>query len=393
MPTKLSLNPSVESIKPSYIREILAASAKPNMISLAGGLPAPELFPMNLVQKALMNVAQVPDYFQYGSTEGHVSLRQWIANAWSTPAETLVHDNVLVTTGSQQALDLIARAYIAPGDRVLVESPCYLGALQVFKLAGAEIITIDQLDDGPDLNQLEEALRLAPKLFYTVPDFHNPTGVCWSREKRERAAAMIDQHDVAVVEDAPYRELRYEGETLPQLSSYLNKISFRLGSFSKTVTPGVRLGFVIANRALLAPLITIKQAADLHSSQPLQHMILQLVEDSTFGEHLARVRDEYRRRRDLLCSLLRDQFGSKVSFKRPHGGMFLWASFEGACSDRIAANALVSGVTVVPGTAFLDNDRAASNSLRLNFSYENEEILAEGVSRLHSAVCMERVST
>lgn len=388
MPTELSLNPLVESIKPSYIREILAASAKPNMISLAGGLPAPELFPMDLVQKALLDVAQVPDYFQYGSTEGDVTLRQWIANAWRTPAGTLDHDNVLVTTGSQQALDLIARAYIAPGDRVLVESPCYLGALQVFKLAGAEIITIDQQDDGPDLNQLEESLKLQPKLFYTVPDFHNPTGVCWSRDKREQVAAMINRHDVIVVEDAPYRELRYEGKGLPQLSSYLNKVSFRLGSFSKTITPGVRLGFVIANRAMLAPLITIKQAADLHSSQPLQHMILQMLEDPTFGEHLERVRDEYRRRRDLLCRLLRDQFGSAISFKRPHGGMFLWASFDGACSDRIAANALVCGVTVVPGTAFLDSDSATSNSLRLNFSYENEDVLAQGVSRLHSAVYM-----
>lgn len=388
MPIELSLNPLVESIKPSYIREILAASAKPNMISLAGGLPAPELFPMDLVQKALSEVAQVPDYFQYGLTEGDVALRQWIANAWRTPAETLDHDNVLVTTGSQQALDLIARAYIVPGDRVLVESPCYLGAVQVFKLAGAEIITIDQQYDGPDLNQLEEALKLAPKLFYTVPDFHNPTGVCWSRDKREQAAAMINRDDVIIVEDAPYRELRYEGESLPQLSSYLNKVSFRLGSFSKTITPGVRLGFVIANRAMLAPLITIKQAADLHSSQPLQHMILHMLEDPTFGEHLARVRDEYRRRRDLLCRLLRDQFGSAISFKRPHGGMFLWASFDGACSDRIAANALVCGVTVVPGTAFLDSDSAASNSLRLNFSYENEEVLAQGVSRLHSAVYM-----
>ncbi len=388
MPIELSLNPLVESIKPSYIREILAASAKPNMISLAGGLPAPELFPMDLVQKALLDVAQVPDYFQYGSTEGDVALRQWIANAWRTPAETLDHDNVLVTTGSQQALDLIARAYIAPGDRVLVESPCYLGALQVFKLAGAEIITIDQLDDGPDLSQLEDALKLAPKLFYTVPDFHNPTGVCWSRDKREQVAAMISRRDVIVVEDAPYRELRYEGESLPQLSSYLNKVSFRLGSFSKTITPGVRLGFVIANRAMLAPLITIKQAADLHSSQPLQHMILQMLEDPTFGEHLARVRDEYRRRRDLLCKLLRDQFGSAVSFTRPHGGMFLWVSFDDACSDIIAANALACGVTVVPGTAFLDSDCAASNSLRLNFSYESEDVLAQGVSRLHSAVYM-----
>lgn len=386
MPAEITQNPLVEALKPSYIREILQASAKPNMVSLAGGLPAPELFPMDLVQSSLAEVAQVADYFQYASTEGDASLRHWIAAAWSTPINKCADENVLITSGSQQALDLIARAYIVPGDKVLVESPCYLGALQVFRLAGAEIITIDQHEDGPDLKQLEQALALGPKLFYTVPDFHNPTGVCWSLEKRQQAAALLNQHRIAIIEDAPYRELRYEGQDLPQLAEFIQNPVFRLGSFSKIVTPGIRLGFVIANQDLLAPLATIKQAADLHSSHPLQHMILAVVNAPEFEHHLARVRAEYRRRRDHLCALLQHHFGSDIHFSRPDGGMFLWLTFNGYCSDKIAAKALICGVTVVPGSAFLNEEGIVSNSLRLNFSYESEQNLSEGVLRLRSAV-------
>ena len=242
---------------PSYIREILAASTDPGMLSLAGGLPAQTLFPMDLLQQATVSALADPAAFQYSRTEGDPLLLEKLAHKFDCSP-----DNLLVTTGSQQGLDLIARAYLNPGDPVLVESPCYLGTLQVFALAEAQVITVPQTSRGPDLEKLEQLLiKHRPKLFYAVPDFHNPTGVCWSLMTRQRVAELLNRFDTALIEDAPYRSLRFTGAALPMVSELTDATVLRLHSFSKTIAPGLRLGVVEGEPDLLIDFATLTGAA------------------------------------------------------------------------------------------------------------------------------------
>ena len=371
------------NLTPSYIREILKAATTPGMISLAGGLPAEELFPLDALRRASNDAASEVGNFQYGLTEGEPGLRQWIHDRHGLSAL----DGVLVTTGSQQALDLIARAYLNPGDKVLVEAPCYLGALQVFQLAGVEIITIDQLPDGPDLSQLRDALNThKPKLFYAVPDFHNPSGVCWSAYKRGQIAGLLNRCQTAFVEDAPYRVLRYDNRDLPYVSELLNGNWFRLGSFSKIISPGLRVGYVCAAAALLRPLTVIKQASDLHSTRLTQITVLSVLQTEVFPEHMEALRIEYRVRRDTLLESMHHQFGNEILCECPSGGMFIWVKFPNYDTDRLAEAALRHNIAVVPSSAFYPPGHCTCSALRLNFSNSTPDILCAGVARLATAL-------
>ena len=220
---------SLQQVKSSYIREILAAACDKNVISLAGGLPDESTFPIELMQPMLNNLAMMPEVFQYGSTAGYTPLVNFLTDYYQLP-ET---HQAMITTGSQQGLDLIARAYINPGDTVIMEAPSYLGAMQVFGLVQANLVTISQSEFGPNLSELEQSfIEHKPKMFYAVPDFHNPTGVCWTLAMRQKVAALCQQYHVTFIEDAPYRELRFEGQTLPMVSEFCPEHSIVLRSFT-----------------------------------------------------------------------------------------------------------------------------------------------------------------
>ena len=375
--------PALKRLTPSYIRTILAATQQPDMLSLAGGLPATELFPTGLLADLLPNVAAQSHSWQYGSSQGSLQLRGVISERYHLPGP----EHLLITSGTQQGLDLIGRAFLESGDTVLLESPSYPGAIQTFQLSGAELLQAPLEDDGPDLNRLETMFKQQqPKLFYAIPDFQNPTGCCWSLEKRQAVAILLDRYGVALIEDQPYRELRFEGEALPTVSSFMQGNSFQLGSFSKITCPGLRLGFVAASPALLAPMLQIKQATDLHSSALSQQLALGLLLHSGFAHHLDQLCNAYKLRRDALSQALQCSLPA-LQFTQPAGGMFIWAKLpKEVDANTLAERALAHKVAVVPGSAFWLPEQAEYNALRLNFTHLQPAQLAEAVGRL--AECM-----
>ena len=293
----MKLAKSLQEIQPSYIREILSAASAPGVISLAGGLPDGDNFPLALMAESLTGLTTQSHLFQYGNTAGYTPLLKHVRQRYQLPSS---HDSI-VCTGSQQGLDLIARAFINPGDRIVMEAPSYLGAIQVFGLAQAKIESISQVEDGPNLVELEACF--AEKdiiLFYAVPDFHNPTGVCWSLAVRKKVAQLCQQYNVAFIEDVPYRELRFKGDSLPLVSSFCPDNSLVLRSYSKIATPGIRLGLVTGNADWIGALNTVKQAADLHSSIPMQAVLLDLLQHEGFDQHLSKLRNLYKKRYEAL---------------------------------------------------------------------------------------------
>ena len=371
---------SLQKIQPSYIREILKAASQPEVISLAGGLPAPEQFPMRLMTPALQALSTQSALFQYANTAGYTPLLDYLTGLYQIPQS---HSG-LVCTGSQQALDLIARAFIDPGDHIVLEAPSYLGALQVFGLAQAQIHSVRQNYDGPDIEQLTALFTTKKvKLFYAVPDFHNPTGVCWSVQTRQKVAELCQQYNVGFIEDIPYRELRFSGQPLPLVSSFCPEHSLALRSFSKIATPGIRLGWMSGKNEWLESLIIIKQAADLHSSVPMQAVLLALLKHQDFQAQLTQTQILYKNRYHCLREQLLQTLPGEYQINAVQGGMFLWLQMPKCNVEKIAQSALNNGVAVVPSSVFYQKHYASSTSaLRLNFTHANETQLVQATQRL-----------
>ena len=370
---------SLQQIQSSYIREILAAASDKNVISLAGGLPDEQTFPIELMKPTLENLANMPEVFQYGSTAGYGPLIDHLSDAYQLPES----HTAMICTGSQQGLDLIARAYVDPGDTVVMEAPSYLGAMQVFGLVQANIVTVSQTEFGPNLDELETCFKQqAPKMFYAVPDFHNPTGVCWTLESRQQVAALCEQYNVAFIEDAPYRELRFTGSELPLVSSFCPDHSIVLRSFSKIASPGLRIGAVTGKRSYLEPLIKVKQGADLHSSVPMQALLLGLLKHQDFVLHMENIRNLYKSRYEVLFSELEQKLPQGCVLKPVDGGMFIWVEIPECDTFELAKSLLGNGVAVVPSPVFYPDANGAKAALRLNFTNANPDELREAVSRL-----------
>lgn len=376
----MKLSTHLQNIQPSYIREILHAAKSSEVISLAGGLPDSAHLPVELVMQAMSGLQQTPEVFQYGETIGYAPLLDYLS------AKYELADNIrpLITNGSQQGLDLVARAFLDPSDVIVMEAPSYLGALQVFGLAQANIRTVEQTPNGPDLDQLEAVFKAdKPKLFYAVPDFHNPTGLSWALPVRQAVAALCQQYAVAFVEDSPYRELRFANQALPMVSSFCPENSIVLRSFSKVSAPGLRLGLVTAPNEWAEAMIKVKQAADLHTAQPSQATLLHMLNNDGFEPHLERVRELYRSRYQTLADLLRDALPD-CRFNDVEGGMFLWLQLPEQRQSvmQTAQQALNQQVAVVPGDVFYLQGKTPAPALRLNFSHCDASELAEGVNRL-----------
>ena len=374
----------------SFIREILKVTEDPKIISFAGGLPNPKFFPVKEIANASLKVLDEDgeNVLQYSTTEGYLPLREYIAERYRKKKGLKVDpDEILITNGSQQGIDLIGKIFLDKGDQIVIERPGYLGAIQAFSMYEPIFQSIPLLDDGIDTNLLERTFRgNRIKLFYAVPNFQNPSGITYSRQRRRDVANILKKHDAIFVEDDPYGELRFIGEDLPSIRAYLEDNTILLGSFSKIITPGLRLGWVCAKKDIMERIIVAKQASDLHSNYLSQRIVYQYLIDNDIDKHILKIRDAYKKRRDLMVSMIAEYFPEEIKYTKPEGGMFLWITLpEGISSLDLFDLAIKENVAFVPGKAFYV-DGGGSNTLRLNFSNSDEEKIEEGIKRLANII-------
>jgi len=388
------------TIKSSTIRELLKLTQNPEIISLAGGLPAPELFPVQQFKDACRQVLETKATaaLQYGATEGYLPLREMIANNLQRYGIEACADNVLITTGSQQALDLVAKLLINEGDCVLVEAPTYLGALQAFNVFGAEYISVPIDHDGICTDLMPEAFQGGPKFMYLLPNFQNPGGVTMSLERRRQVVRFSNQHGIPIIEDDPYGQLRYSGEHVTPLfvldrdnvngdDHYHFGNVIYMSTFSKLLAPGLRLGWIVAPPDVISKLVQIKQGADLHTSTFTQVVAYEVAKDGFLDEHVKRIRAVYRERRDVMLDSLERFFPPEATWTHPDGGLFLWVTLpEGMDALELFHTALENKVAFVPGASFFPDETEGARFLRLNFSNSSPERITEGIRRLGVAV-------
>ncbi len=391
-----------QRIKGSTIRELLKITQRPEVISFGGGLPAPDVFPVKRFEEACHSVLEQhgAQALQYGPTEGYEPLREMIARNLARYGILAHAENVLITAGSQQALDLIGKLLVDSGDRVLVEAPSYLGALQAFGVYGAEFISVPLDDDGLRTDQLESALGQKPKFIYILPNFQNPAGVTLSEARRRQLIFLAERYGIPIVEDDPYGQLRFEGDHLSPLvvldHETLRDTAFRLGNviylstFSKTLAPGIRLAWIVAPVEVIGKLVLLKQAADLHTATFNQMVAYEVAKDGFLDQHVKLIRQVYRERRDVMLNALADLFPGEVTWTHPQGGLFLWITLpEGTDCRALFRTALAEDVAFVPGDCFYaDNASEGCRHMRLNFSYSEPEQIREGIRRLSLAVKM-----
>ncbi|MFF3910797.1 PLP-dependent aminotransferase family protein [Streptomyces sp. NPDC001848] len=386
-PPQPALAARVASVGGSPVRDILAVTARPEVVNFAGGLPAPELFDSEGVAAAFQAVlTEAPQRaLQYATTEGEPALRAALADRTTARGLATGPDDLLVTTGSQQALSLLATALLEPGDTVLVENPCYLAALQSFGFAGARVVAVPGDEDGLDPAALVELVRRErPKLLYTVPTFQNPTGRTFPADRRAAIAGAAVRHGLWIVEDDPYGELRFEGERVPWIASYEDAYdrAVLLGSFSKVMAPGLRLGWLRAPAALRRACAIAKQAADLHTPTVNQLAAARYLADRDLDAHVARVAAVYRDRRDTMLAGLADALPEGSVWNRPAGGMFLWARLpEGYDTTALLPRVVEHDVAYVPGAPFYA-DAPDRSTLRLCFVTHTPVEIEEGLRRL-----------
>jgi 2-aminoadipate transaminase len=374
----------------SFIREILKVSAEPDIISFAGGLPHPGLFPVRELKEAFIRLMDErgSESFQYGPSEGFRPLREWVCDRYRKRADLDISpDNVLITTGSQQALDLVGKVFLDEDDFVAMERPGYLGAIQAFSFYSEGIIQVPLMGDGPDMNVLESTLReRRPKIFYAIPNFQNPSGQSYNLAKREQLADLCARYGIVLVEDDPYGELRFAGSDLPPVFSFMKSSSLLLGTLSKIAAPGLRVGWVVSDEAILDRLLVAKQAADLHTSTLTQQLAWQYLSTNDIDEHIEAIREAYGRQRDCMINMIEEHFPGDISVTEPEGGMFLWVTLpEGCSSVELFELAIKEKVAFVPGAPFYV-DGGGMDTMRLNFSNADEPAIEEGIRKLGKCI-------
>ena len=362
----------------SFIREILKVTENPRVISFAGGLPNSRFFPVKEIKDAANKVLEEDgkNVLQYSTTEGYLPLREYIAKRYLDKKGLKISpDEILITNGSQQCLDLIGKTFLNKGDHVAIERPGYLGTIQAFSMFEPAFHSVPLLDDGIDTPFLEKTFdEHRIKMFSAVINFQNPSGITYSKQKRIELGEIIRDHNSSFIEDDPYGELRFMGVDLPSVRNYLEENTILLGSFSKIVSPGIRLGWMCARKEILDKTIVAKQAADLHSNNLSQRILYRYLIDNDLDEHIEKLRKAYKEQRDLMVSLIEEQF--------PEGGMFLWITLpENLSSMELFNQAIKENVAFVPGSPFYVGG-GGENTLRLNFSNSDKEKIEEGIKRL-----------
>ncbi|MBL9136785.1 MAG: PLP-dependent aminotransferase family protein [Verrucomicrobiales bacterium] len=383
----------------SAVRELLKVAARPDIISFAGGLPAAELLPVEEVRQATDAVLMRHGgrALQYGESEGVAELRDWISRKESPPGAALSRDNVLIAHGAQQALDLLGRVLLDSGDTVLVENPTYLALLSAWRPWEVRFAPLPSDANGMHLDRLPhvDARHARAKLLYTIPNFQNPSGTTLSEPRRQEVVQRCRDNGIGIIEDDPYGELRYEGDAPPSLyaldaalvrgSPEMSNV-LRVGTFSKTLAPGLRLGWVVAPRMVIDKLVQARQATDLHTGTLSQWIALELLEQGTLEQRLPAIRTEYRHRRDVMLAALAEHLGAWATWTRPAGGMFLLVTLNTCISTaELLPHALKAGIAFVPGDVF-HTDGSGANTLRLNFSNTPPDRIAEGIRRLAEVV-------
>jgi 2-aminoadipate transaminase len=370
----------------SIIREILKLLENKNVISLAGGIPEPRLLPLAEIAEATQRVLKENglEALQYSSTEGYLPLREFWAERLSKQGIKAHAGNILITSGSQQGLDLIGKVLVDPGDVVITEQPTYLGLIQSFTTYQANFCSLPIDEQGLQIELLEEALaRHNPRLIYVLPNFQNPAGVTLPLERRQRLAELAVEHQVPVLEDDPYQELRYYGERLPAIKSLAcAENTILLGTISKIITPGHRLGWVVAHEQVIKKLVLAKQAADLHSNTFSQRVIYEFCRQGHLDEHISFLCREYCKKRDVMLAAMDKYFPPNIRWTKPDGGLFSWVTLPPeASSTEILRESIQHGVAFVPGSAFFTDGRG-DNTMRLSFSNASLEELDLGIKRL-----------
>ncbi len=388
----------VQRIQGSAIRELLKVIEIPGAISLAGGLPASEIFPIEQISEVTQRIlsTQGQQALQYGTTEGYTPLRELLAERISAEGVKVSRDNIVIISGSQQGLDLLGKLFVNPGDPLLVESPTYMGALQAFNPYEPAYVAVRSDEQGIVTAELEPALQRRPTCMYVLPSFQNPSGVTFTLERRQQLIELAGRYDVPILEDDPYSQLRFEGEPLPSLLSleharqqqngqedpfYQGNVIL-LNTFSKILTPGLRVAWIVAPAEVCRKLTLAKQGTDLHTATFNQMIAYELMRDGFLEEHVPVIRALYRERRDAMLTALNEYFPDNVHWTHPQGGLFLWVTVpEGIDTAQLLDDALEYRIAFVPGAAF-HADGGGANTMRLSFSNVNQEQIEEGIHRL-----------
>ena len=390
--TKFNYSKRVPADGTDAVGTILKAAADPQIISFAGGLPAPELFPVKEMKEAVDRVfaKHGQEAMQYGAAKGVTALRKLIQKHVKDKEDVDAElENVLVTTGSEQVLDLVGKAFVDPGDTVLVEQPTYLCALDVFKTYGANFAGVEMDEQGMKMDALEEALKSHPntKLIYTVPNFQNPTGRTMALERRKQLAELAAKYDVYVLEDNPYGEIRFAGQHVPAVKSFdQTGHVFYMSTFSKTLAPGFRLGWLVADEDVVNKLTVLKQSADLHTDNLAQYAVVEFLQNNDLDAHVKEISDLYGKRKQLMVDGIKKYFPAGVKYTDPEGGMFLWVEVPGV-DDTVALfkECLKHNVAFVPGDPFFAG-AAQPGTFRLNHSNAQEDKITAGMKQLGAAL-------
>ncbi len=375
----------------SAIRALLKLTEQPEFISLAGGLPAPESFPIAEIAAAADTVLHEHGaaVLQYSATEGYRPLRELVAQRVSTTTHQLTAENVLITSGSQQALDLLGKVFIDSGDKVIVESPTYLAALQAWNAYEAHYLAAPMDEAGLDPAQLAPLFAQDPKFLYCVPNFQNPTGVTMTLERRQQLVALGAAHQLPLIEDDPYGSLRFEEDALPSLLALADPDDLgviQLSTISKTLAPGLRVGWIIGPPELISRVALAKQGTDLHTGSLDQAIVHHLIATGFVEHHLPSIVARYRERRDVMLAALNEHFPASTSWTHPTGGMFVWVTLPAEVdATELLSAAIEQGVAFVPGGPF-HPDGSGRNTMRLNFSNASPERIATGIARLGNAL-------
>lgn len=384
-PAKWPVIPHVRDLEASAIREILKFTSQPGIISFAGGLPAPELFPLDELKRVASEVIQ--NYgaasVQYSLSQGILPLREILAERATAEGSPTKPENLLVTSGSQQGIDLLGRVFISPGDYILTENPTYVGALQAFQYYRTKYCTVEMDNDGMLVDQVEAQIKkYHPKMIYSVPNFQNPTGVTMSVERRHKLIELAAKYNIPLIDDNPYSEIRFEGENLPTLKSFGGDGVISLQTFSKSLTPGLRIGWMNAAPSIIRQFEKVKQGTDLHTSTFGQYVVYEFVKQGLLEPQIEQLRKDYRNKRDIMLKTMEEHFPEGVSWTRPQGGMFLWVTLpEGMSAHKLLDQAVELKVAYVHGGPFFPNG-GGENTLRLNFSNALPEKIVAGITRL-----------
>jgi len=381
----------------SAIRELLKFASDPEIISFAGGLPAPEVFPFREVEEACVYIArnQGEQALQYSATEGYYPLKKFLSDSMHKYGVPATPENVLLTNGSQQALDLIGRIFIDPGRFVLTGRPTYLGAIQAWRAYQAKFHTMQVDEKGMIVSEIERAYEKVledngrpPAFLYVLPNFHNPAGTTLPLERRIELAEIATKLDLAVIEDDPYGDLRFEGDDITPICNLIPERTIYLGTFSKTLAPGLRLGWIVCAEGLMKRFIQAKQGCDLHTGTFTQHVANDICQRGFLKPHVKRIREVYKERRDTMVDALTEFWPDGCSWTHPEGGLFLWAQVpESIDTDKfLQEKALKEKVAFVPGVHFYPNADGGTNAMRLNFSFSPPETIVEGIKRLGIAL-------